>query len=92
MRHGHRVVFSFGWEGNATNPPGSSRVEISLECDGKETLVRLVHRDLPNTSSRDEHAKGWTHYTSRLALAASGKDPGADPWAKLMDEQPPATL
>jgi len=79
---GRRVVFTWGWESadNATQP-GASTVEVTLGPDGGGTRVRIVHRDLPSDESRAAHAHGWDHYTQRLALAAAGRDPGADPWA-----------
>ena len=73
-----RVVFTWGWEGSETLPPGSSTVEIELVPDGDGTLVRLTHRDLP-AEEREVHAAGWRHYAPRLALAAEGGDPGEDP-------------
>jgi uncharacterized protein YndB with AHSA1/START domain len=76
-----RVVFTWGWEGTSNPvPPGSSRVEISLQPDGDGTLVRLRHLDLPE-AEREIHGHGWDHYLSRLAQAAAGKDPGSDPHA-----------
>jgi uncharacterized protein YndB with AHSA1/START domain len=72
----HRVVFTWGWEGNEHVPPGSSTVEVTLTPDGEGTLLRLVHRDLPAPAT-DEHEQGWQHYLDRLALAASGA--GVDP-------------
>jgi hypothetical protein len=47
--------------------------------DGDGTLVRLVHRDLPEPSQAP-HNHGWTHYLARLAVAGAGGDPGRDPW------------
>jgi uncharacterized protein YndB with AHSA1/START domain len=77
-----RIVFTWGWEGQESGehavPPGSSRVEISLEPDGDGTLVRLRHLDLPE-ASRAIHGEGWDMYLARLAAAAEGQDPGADP-------------
>jgi uncharacterized protein YndB with AHSA1/START domain len=73
-----RVVFTWGWEGNGAVPPGSSTVEVTLTPDGDGTIVRLVHRDLPE-ETRDVHAKGWDLYIDRLALVARGRDPGPDP-------------
>ncbi len=75
-----RVVFTWGWEdeGNPV-PPGSSTVEITLRPDGNGTIVHLVHRGLPK-EAREAHAHGWKHYLDRLAVAASGRDPGRDPW------------
>ena len=77
----HRVVFTWGAAGNDTFPPGSSTVEITLRPDGDATVLDLIHRDLPPEEQRD-HAIGWSHFLSRLVVAASGGDPGADPWAQ----------
>jgi uncharacterized protein YndB with AHSA1/START domain len=74
----HRIVFTWGWEGNEHIPPGSSTVEVTLTPDGDGTLVKLVHRDLP-TPATGEHEDGWKHYLGRLAVAAAGGDPGTDP-------------
>lgn len=73
-----RVVFTWGWEGGGPVPPGSSTVEFTLTPDGDGTIVRLVHRDLPD-EARDKHLQGWDLYLNRLAIAASGGDPGPDP-------------
>ena len=77
-----RVVFTWGWEGDE-NPvaPGSSTVEVELAPDGDGTIVRLVHRDLPDEQQREQHAHGWSHFLARLAEAAAGRDPGPDPMA-----------
>jgi uncharacterized protein YndB with AHSA1/START domain len=80
-----RVVFTWGWEGQTSVPPGSSTVEVTLAPDGDGTLVRLVHRGLP-AETVGGHSEGWGHYLSRLAGAASGNDPGPDPWV----QNPPA--
>lgn len=75
-----RIVFTWGWEGDASPiPPGSSTVEVTFVPDGEATIVRLVHRDLP-VSASDSHAEGWDHYLPRLGVAVSGADPGPDPW------------
>jgi uncharacterized protein YndB with AHSA1/START domain len=75
-----RFVFTWGWE-MADNPvpPGSTTVEIELLPDPAGTLVRLTHRDLPD-STIPLHRQGWTHYVERLALVAADGDAGADPW------------
>lgn len=74
-----RVVFTWGWEA-ADNPirPGSSRVEIDLIPQGSETLVKLRHTGLPEPAMAP-HKEGWTMYLNRLAVAATGGDPGLDP-------------
>lgn len=74
-----RVVFSWGWEAeNSPVRPGASTVEVTLTPDGEETLVRLVHRDLPNDDSAGAHGRGWDHYLERLRIAGAGGDPGPD--------------
>jgi uncharacterized protein YndB with AHSA1/START domain len=80
----HRVVFTRGWEGQEAGsgehgvPPGSSRVEVTLEPDGDGTVLRLRHLDLPE-ESLEIHGHGWDLYLGRLAEAAAGRDPGRDP-------------
>ncbi len=76
----HRLVFSWGWDGNEGVQPGSSTVEIELATDGEGTSLRFVHRDLPNAEAVASHAHGWDHYLPRLEIAAAGGDPGEDPW------------
>ena len=74
-----RVVFTFGWEAvDSPIPPGASTVEITLREESGKTLVRLVHRDVPEPAA-EIHGQGWRLYLDRLAVAAAGGDPGPDP-------------
>jgi uncharacterized protein YndB with AHSA1/START domain len=79
-----RLVYTFGWEageGDANPvPPGSSTIEIELVPDGAGTVLNFTHRDLPSAEASESHSKGWDHYLERLAVAASGGEPGRDPW------------
>ncbi|MCU1350043.1 MAG: hypothetical protein JWO56_3073, partial [Acidobacteria bacterium] len=52
-------------------------IEITLQPDGDKTLVRLVHRGLPDDAVED-HGKGWAQYLQRLAVRVGGSDPGPD--------------
>ena len=75
-----KIVFTWGWEGDgAPVPPGSTTVEVTLIPDGDHTIVRLRHYGLP-VEAQDLHGEGWDHYMPRLAMAASGGDPGPDPF------------
>jgi uncharacterized protein YndB with AHSA1/START domain len=86
-----RLVFTWGWEGEGHPiPPGSSTVEVVFVPDGDGTIVRLIHRDLPDAALGD-HGDGWDHYLSRLAIAAAGGDPGADPWVTSPTQQATAS-
>jgi uncharacterized protein YndB with AHSA1/START domain len=78
----HRVVFTWGWDGNDGVPPGSSTIEAELTPGGAGTRLRFVHRDLPNAEAVASHTAGWDHYLARLEIAAGGTDPGEDPWVK----------
>ncbi len=71
------MSFTWGWEGSADFPPGSSTVTIDLTTDGDETVVELTHSGLPRGSA-DDHVGGWVHYLTRLEVAATGGDPGPD--------------
>lgn len=73
-----RVVFTFGWDvpGHPI-PAGSTEVEITLEPSGNSTLLRLVHRGLPDDAIGD-HLRGWDYYLGRLVLVMDGEEPGPD--------------
>jgi uncharacterized protein YndB with AHSA1/START domain len=75
----HRLVFTWGWDGNEAIPPGSSTVEAVLTPEGNGTSLHFVHRDL-SAEQAASHAKGWDHYLQRLEIAAAGGDPGEDAW------------
>jgi uncharacterized protein YndB with AHSA1/START domain len=74
----HRLAYSFGWEGGEEVPPDSSLIEIDLVDRDGGTLLRMTHSGLPNQAQCAAHARGWTHYLGRLAIAAAGGDPGID--------------
>lgn len=72
-----RLVFTWGWEGEGHPiPPGSSIVEVTLEPDGDGTMVRLVHRDLPE-GAVPKHAEGWDLFLPRLVEAVAADTKGA---------------
>lgn len=77
-----RVAFTWGWEAEESKVrPGTSTVEVTLTPEKNGTLVRFVHRDLPDEQSQAAHRHGWEHYLPRLATAAGGGDAGVDPWS-----------
>jgi uncharacterized protein YndB with AHSA1/START domain len=82
------IRFTWWWEHQSPDAPAApSVVEVTLTPDGEGTVLRLVHRGIPE-SIRDASSAGWGHYLERLVLAAGGTDPGPDPWAEPSDESP----
>lgn len=73
-----RVVFTWGWEGDPSIPPGSSTVTITLTPTEDGTLITLVHDGLPDPTSEALHTQGWERYLTRLATAGGGGEPGPD--------------
>ncbi|MGI9417122.1 MAG: SRPBCC family protein [Geminicoccaceae bacterium] len=77
-----RLIFSFGWEdGTFGLTPGKSRIQIDLEPKDGGTQLSFVHSGLPEVAV-EPHTEGWTHYHGRLAIVATGGDPGPDPKVK----------
>ena len=73
-----RLAYTWGYEGDGHYvTPGSSLVEIDLIPNNGNTLVRFTHTGLP-PEAVPGHREGWTHYLGRLAIAASGGNPGPD--------------
>lgn len=83
------VVFTWGWTDPAFDlPPGSSRVEVTLEPrdDGRRTWLRLVHHGLSD-DGRLRHDDGWTRFLERLMAVVGGQPmpsyPDATPGRRL---------
>jgi uncharacterized protein YndB with AHSA1/START domain len=75
----HKI--SFVWE-------GSGDVSIELEATGKDVLLTLVHRRLPNRSTMLGVSAGWHMHLDVLVARARGEEPAPfwDGWARLRKE------
>jgi uncharacterized protein YndB with AHSA1/START domain len=77
-----RLAFTWGWTDPSFGlPPGSSRVEVTLEScgdDGRSTRLRLVHSGLAG-DVRLLHDDGWSRFLGRLAAVSTGQEPVASP-------------
>ena len=62
----HRLLFTWKFTtGTPEERAVKSTVEVTFEPDGDGTLVRLVHRDVPE-GLWDDHRGGWTTLFGRL--------------------------
>lgn len=78
---GKRVVFGWGWDGQGDFPADTSTVTITLTPTDGGTELTLSHTGFLSDEQAAAHAEGWTHYLSRLELAATSGDAGDDAWA-----------
>jgi uncharacterized protein YndB with AHSA1/START domain len=75
-----RLVYTVGWEGNEQYPPGSTRVEITLENERGGTRVLLKHYGPPATGVESD---GWALYLKRLIAAVEQRSMPEDPFDEL---------
>ncbi|WP_285728075.1 TIGR03086 family metal-binding protein [Psychromicrobium xiongbiense] len=78
---GKRVVFGFGWEGDAMGlAPDSSTVTVTFTPAGEATEVLFEHDGL-TAEQLPGHTEGWDHFMERMVAAATDDDAGFDPWS-----------
>lgn len=63
-----RLVFTFGWEGEAEL---HSTVTVELVRRGALTEMVLTHAGFPTEAMAAEHKQGWSDCLDRLVLAAA---------------------
>jgi uncharacterized protein YndB with AHSA1/START domain len=66
----------------------SGDVSIELEAKGKDVLLTLIHRRLPNRSTMLMVGAGWHMHLDVLVARASGREPPPfwDGWLKLKQD------
>jgi uncharacterized protein YndB with AHSA1/START domain len=66
LEPGRKIVFSWYWEDDEVweNRVSVVTVELSDVKDGTE--LRLIHEQLPNEKSRDNHEEGWASVLDKL--------------------------
>jgi len=82
---GRRLVFGWGWEGNADLLPDTSTVTVTVTPTEGGTRVTLEHDGL-NDEQAASHAEGWSHYFERLEEVATRGDAGPDEWSAVPAE------
>jgi uncharacterized protein YndB with AHSA1/START domain len=73
------IEIAWGEVGNEAMPPGATRLRVTFEAHGAITQVKLQHSGLVPAEAA-KHSIGWPHFIARLGVAASGGEPGPDPW------------
>jgi len=72
VRAPERIVFTYGYETQKPNPPGSSRVTIRLDSHPQGTLLQLTH-EFADGGAREEHIQGWRFQLSLFANLIAGR-------------------
>jgi uncharacterized protein YndB with AHSA1/START domain len=74
-----KLAFSFGTSGE---------VSFELEPKGKEVLLTVVHRRLPDRATMLKVSAGWHMHLDVLVARARGEEPAPfwDGWSRLRDE------
>lgn len=65
-----RIEFTWGFEGDPNNPPGSSVVTVTLAAEDGGTRLRLVHAGLAHPAL-GPHDQGWTGHLATLTTTAA---------------------
>jgi uncharacterized protein YndB with AHSA1/START domain len=73
------IEIAWGEAGNEAMPPGATSLRVTFVPLGTVTRVELEHTGLVPAEAA-KHTMGWPHFIARLGVAASGGDPGPDPW------------
>jgi uncharacterized protein YndB with AHSA1/START domain len=90
-----RIVFSYGYVGDASIPPGGSRVTIRLETHPAGTMLQLTH-EFADARPRDQHEQGWRFqlslFANAVATAASASAEGRiDAWFAAWSDPDPSS-
>ena len=75
------LAFTWGWdEPGALTPPGSTRVEVTLEglANDTRTRLRMGHTNQP-AEALDNHDAGWRFFLPTLVSALDYPDGGRPP-------------
>ena len=83
VRAPERIVFTYGYEKQKPNPPGSSRVTIRLDSHPQGTLLQLTH-EFADGEASEEHIQGWRFQLSLFANLIA--DRGANGATAVVDQ------
>lgn len=68
-----RIVFTFAWEEDASQPTTETLVTVTFEDHGGKTRLTFRQEPFDSVQQRDSHAEGWGECLDRL-LAYMGRD------------------
>ncbi|WAL59864.1 SRPBCC family protein [Thermocoleostomius sinensis] len=62
-----RIVFTFAWEDENSQPKHETLVTVTFEEQGNKTLMTFQQAIFESIESRDSHNTGWSECFDRLA-------------------------
>ncbi|MGI6852974.1 SRPBCC domain-containing protein [Mesorhizobium sp. 1B3] len=68
-----RIVFTFAWEEDASQPTNETLVTVTFEDHGGKTRLTFRQEPFDSVQQRDSHAEGWGECLDRL-LAHLARD------------------
>ena len=76
---GEKIAFTWHWLDDAQWENHESLVTVTFHAEGSAiTEICLTHENLPNETSRDNHAKGWASALEKLERFLSTEQPAAE--------------
>ncbi|PYL03765.1 MAG: SRPBCC domain-containing protein [Verrucomicrobia bacterium] len=76
LQPGRKIVFTWQWQDDETWENHSSIVTVGLSDVAGGTELRLMHEQLPNEESRDNHNDGWKSLLNKLGKFLKQKAEG----------------
>ena len=76
LQPGRKIVFTWQWQDDETWENHSSIVTVELSDVAGGTELRLLHEQLPNEESRDNHNDGWKSLLNKLGKLLKQKAEG----------------
>ena len=68
-----RLAFTWGWEGNAEVPPGSTNVDVRFLPENDGTRVKLRHSGIRTVEWAGRHESRWSAYLQDLEALLGAK-------------------
>ncbi|WNZ25825.1 SRPBCC domain-containing protein [Leptolyngbya sp. NK1-12] len=71
-----RLMFTFAWEDESSQPKHETLVTVTFEEQGNKTLMTFQQAIFESTESRDSHNTGWSECFDRLEVYLTNPEIG----------------